>query len=383
MACNSMRPESYLNHVSIPGDYEFSMKVARMKNFQKMHAEEPSTQEVCDGVKFGPCKFDLAEEWAASNSMDWEACDGDARKVKRKQPEAQRQKNTKKLSWKARTVRVYHVLYRVARRLHRKKLKIWIEACNRSVSHKLGPVMFLKKMRIIQKVSEKPVRQDSLDLSEAGGQGQWVMRPLLKNVPTPIEEMMRMADSMEKLKLPSTVAQMGELLKVAEATPGEKLKRQKKRRRKAAAKVDGKGYVRLWFLRARATRMLHVAHRQLQLKESTIAQLAEVFPDTGGWMQKFSQVLGLVPKETLAKTMLQKMGYCGEPHVFSMWCCLFADRALTAATPEDVENKSQAMEKFALQHRQKHGIWPHPAQAYTTVKKSAAGEKAMKITRRK
>ena len=39
------------------------MQVARKKNFQKMHAEEPGTEEAVDGVKYGPCKFDLAEAW--------------------------------------------------------------------------------------------------------------------------------------------------------------------------------------------------------------------------------------------------------------------------------------------------------------------------------
>ena len=40
------------------------MQVARKKNFQKMHAEEPGTEEAVDGVKYGPCKLDLAEAWA-------------------------------------------------------------------------------------------------------------------------------------------------------------------------------------------------------------------------------------------------------------------------------------------------------------------------------
>ena len=92
------------------GDYELSMKVARKKSFQKMYAEEGSTEEISDGVKYGPNKFDLVKEWAESSSFDWEACaqSGDARAVK-KLTKSQRQKSKRskqKLSWNALEVRL-------------------------------------------------------------------------------------------------------------------------------------------------------------------------------------------------------------------------------------------------------------------------------------
>jgi hypothetical protein len=37
------------------------MEVARKKSFQKMYAEEHTTEEICDGVKYGPNKFDLVK----------------------------------------------------------------------------------------------------------------------------------------------------------------------------------------------------------------------------------------------------------------------------------------------------------------------------------
>jgi len=117
------------------------------------------------------------------------------------------------------------------------------------------------------------------------------------------------------------------------------------------------------------SRTLYVSRRKLQVKKTTVAQLARVFPDSYGWLQKFSKELGLNPQKAMAQTLFNRLGYTGEPETFSMWCCLFADPALTTVSPEELVENSQKMEKFALAHRKKHKIWPHPAQAYVAVKK--------------
>jgi hypothetical protein len=38
-----------------------------MKSFKKMHAEEKCTEEICDGVKYGPAKLDLGYSALAGN----------------------------------------------------------------------------------------------------------------------------------------------------------------------------------------------------------------------------------------------------------------------------------------------------------------------------
>ena len=375
------------------------MKVARMKSFQKMHAEEPCTEEAADGLKYGPCKFDLVKEFSESCSMDWEACaqQGDVRILK-KLTKAQKKRKEKStgLSQDARKARMLHVFRGVARRLHGKDLKVWVDACGRSVSHKLGPVMFLLKKHIIQKLrrSQKKVSShDIIDVSQAGGQGKYVLCPLRKNVPKQVEEMMSLADGIctpELKKVPRTIAQVAALLKAA--AKAVKMKAKKvgggnyvKKKKKNVKKVGGKDYVKHWFMRARVTRMLYLARRRLQLGSATVAQLSRIVPDSGNWMEKFSVALGMNPKKALAQTLFDRMGYTGEAHVFSMWACLFADRAFMKVSAEKVAQNPKEMEKFAIQHRQKHKIWPHPAQAYTMVREmqKSKAKKAKILLRKK
>ena len=374
----------WLHEILDGGDYELSMQVARKKNFQKMHAEEPGTEEAVDGVKYGPCKFDLAEAWAESRSLDWEACakGGDARVVKR----LKNKPSKEKLSWEARKVRLYHVLRGVARRLHKKNLKVWIHSCGRFVSQKLGPIPFLKKKGIIHKIAKEGQcarctahqKENILDVSQAGGKDVWALRALQKKVPRQIEEMMNVAESQNHAvqKVPRTVEQVEALLKAGNKVTQKKKAKKHRRRgkprillRKTKKHGSSEGYVKLWFLRARVSRSLHRSRRKLQLKKATVAQLARVFPDSYGWCQKFSKELRLNPQHAMAQTLFNRLGYTGEPETFSMWCCLFADPALTTVSSEELVENAQKMEKFALAHRKKHKIWPHPAQAYVAVQK--------------
>ena len=196
-------------------------------------------------------------------------------------------------------------------------------------------------------------------------------------MPRQIEEMMNVAESQNHAvqKVPRTVEQVEALLKAGNKVT-QKKKAKKRRRgkprillRKTKKHGSSEGYVKLWFLRARVSRSLHRSRRKLQLKKATVAQLARVFPDSYRWCQKFSKELKLNPQKAMAQTLFNRLGYTGEPETFSMWCCLFADPALTTVSSEELVENAQKMEKFALAHRKKHKIWPHPAQAYVAVQK--------------
>ena len=293
------------------GDYDLSMQVARSVGFQKMYVEERCTEEISDGVKYGPNKFDLVQEWAESSSFDWEACaeSGDARLLQ-KLTKSQRQKSKRskqKLSWTARKARLYHVLRGVARRLHKKDLQIWIRACGRFVSQKLGPIMYLKKKHIIQKLKRGRGRHipkcDIIDVSKAGGQGKWALCPLKKKVPQKIESMMAEADSIALVKkIPRTVDDVEALLQAVNKAQKQKKKhRRRNRRGRKVKRPHGDGYVKLWFFRAQVTRKLHLARRRLQLNKCTVARLMRIFPDQGKWLQKFCKALGLNPQKAQAE----------------------------------------------------------------------------------
>jgi len=96
------------------------MSVAALKKFQKMYKEEPATEEMSDGVKYGPCKYDLEELWEESSSIDWEAvaqglCGSKQKKKKQK----------KQPSREARIARLKHVGKKLAGRLHKKNLQVY------------------------------------------------------------------------------------------------------------------------------------------------------------------------------------------------------------------------------------------------------------------
>ena len=312
------------------GDYELSVKVDMQKSFQKMYAEEGTTEEASDGVKYGPNKFDLVEEWAESSAFDWEACaqHDDARVLKKKT-----QKKNKKLSWNAREARLYHVFRGVARRLHKKDLQVWIHACGRFVCQKLGPLIFLKKHNIIFKVKEGKGKNipkcDILDVHLAGGQGKWALCPLKKKVPQPIEASMKLSDELNAMrvkKVPRTVDQVETLLKAfSKKALGRKKKARCGQKKKAGRRRpgDGPGYVKLWFFRGRVTRMLHRARCTLQVKKATVAKLGRLFPDTGGWVRKFCRVLGLNPQKTYAELDISRNEpYTPNPKPPSLQACV-------------------------------------------------------------
>jgi hypothetical protein len=141
-----------------PGDYQESMKVAGMKTFQRMHAEEPATYELVDGVKYGPNKSDVVEVWDNTRTIDWEEVANKTLKVdekalagkkKKQKKKTKKNKNKKKnkekktvmksfkkktFSLEARQERLRHVMHAVAMRLDKKDISVWLDSCGRFVT---------------------------------------------------------------------------------------------------------------------------------------------------------------------------------------------------------------------------------------------------------
>ena len=93
------------------------------------------------GLKYGPPRDELLPAWRATkhSAKYWKALalklgfgKGDIEKVARK-------------------LRIIMTLQIVAKKLHRKDLKFWVENAGRYVSKHLGPVMFLKKLGLVRK----------------------------------------------------------------------------------------------------------------------------------------------------------------------------------------------------------------------------------------
>ena len=97
------------------------------------------------GLKYGPPRDELLPAWRATkhSAKYWKALalklgfgKGDIEKVARK-------------------LRIIMTLQIVAKKLHRKDLKFWVENAGRFVSKHLGPVMFLKKLGLVRKKTKK------------------------------------------------------------------------------------------------------------------------------------------------------------------------------------------------------------------------------------
>ena len=100
----------------------------------------------------------------------------------------------------------------------------------------------------------------------------------------------------------------------------------------------------------------------------SIPRFLAVFPDHGGWCQRF---LGRGGARTLAR-LFEVVRYDGPPELFSMHACLFADTALLKVDPQWVEGHVQILRAEAERYRACYGFHPHPA-VLLGLARSAAG----------
>ena len=80
--------------------------------------------------------------------------------------------------------------------------------------------------------------------------------------------------------------------------------------------------------------------------------------------------------KTQVTKFYKMMDYEGEPHLFSMWACLFADPGLTRVSLEELQRLSVRMESIAKKFYKKNKIWPHPAQLHHMAKEEEEEEQS-------
>ena len=130
-----------------PPDYEKSEMLMKNPAHQKMFGEEPVMEEVSIGLKYGPPRDDLLQAWKKSrgSAKSWGAL-----ATKLGLP-----KNKKIF----RKLRIIMTLQKVARMLHKKDCSLWVQNAGRYVSKQQGPVMFLRRMGLIQKAGKMKVQK--------------------------------------------------------------------------------------------------------------------------------------------------------------------------------------------------------------------------------
>ena len=81
-----------------------------------------------------------------------------------------------------------------------------------------------------------------------------------------------------------------------------------------------------------------------------------MFPDNGSWVKR------LAPRG--AKTiegLFEATEYKGDPLLFSMHACLFADNAIAQFPATTLNKKLGALRAAMGEYHDAHGQWPHPA----------------------
>ena len=117
-----------------------------------------------------------------------------------------------------RRLQLMWTLQQVAKKLHKKDLRWWVKNCGRFVSTKLGPVIWLRKHGVVQKMrrrkqvpmqkaakgKKKPPQSrgwEKLDFDKAGGDGAYLLVGMDdRHMNAKVEELLQDADIAQKTR---------------------------------------------------------------------------------------------------------------------------------------------------------------------------------------
>ena len=154
----------------------------------------------------------------------------------------------------------------------------------------------------------------------------------------------KLADAHAAISVPETCAEWEVALRVKGGKKGTKLK-------------SGKDYAAKWVLRSRFFfHRLAQSDKHLDVGNMSVQRFSKLFPDNGGWITR------LCPREDRTITgLFFTCDYRGDPLLFSMYACLFADQAFKDISGQQVSKAYKRMCDAAVQYRKDHGQTPHPA----------------------
>ena len=93
----------------------------------------------------------------------------------------------------------------------------------------------------------------------------------------------------------------------------------------------------------------------------------KLFPDAYRWVKKFA-----TRKNMKMHQVCKRMDYVGKkckPQDFSMWACLFADKAFTGMSQEELNDLIPDMKVVLLEYHRKNNMWPHPGVLLAEVRR--------------
>ena len=154
----------------------------------------------------------------------------------------------------------------------------------------------------------------------------------------------KLADVHATISVPETSADWEKALRCNGGKKGNRLK-------------AGNDYAAKWVLRSRFFfHRLAQSDKHLDVGNMSVQRFSTLFPDNGGWITR------LCPREDrTVKGLFSTCDYHEDPLLFSMYACLFADKAFKDISGQQVSKACKCMRDAVVQHRKKHKQNPHPA----------------------
>ena len=215
----------------------------------------------------------------------------------------------------------------------------WTMNCGRSVAKKHGPQQLAKDSSIVRYACGKDLR--ILKLSKGG-----LKFAFTKPEPVIVAKFEELGVTIAKGRAPKTIKQWNHnfslIADACEGVPG----------------VRGQ-YTKFWLARSALIWLMRKKNIQkLSMSNETPDELAKGCPDQNKHILRFSKGHHTV------YAMLNDLGYDGPPELFSMYCCLFADRGVMSALkgkPEAwIRQNLRALRDLRKQYKAKHVQNPYP-----------------------
>ena len=97
------------------------------------------------------------------------------------------------------------------------------------------------------------------------------------------------------------------------------------------------------------------------------------FPDEHSWARRF------MPRgDRTVHGLVTALSWQREPlELLTMWMCLLMDSSLRQLSPQWIRDRRSSLQEAALEHRSRHGFWPHPTVCVATVQMQESQRKSV------
>ena len=243
--------------------------------------------------------------------------------------------------------------------LCREDWAVWTMNCGRGVSHHSGPHCAATALKLVK--TRRQARGRFAKSVKLSGQGRRQQLSVGALVLQAVRSHMLASKALARVTAPRTLSEWQEKCSwVADVFA-------------TVLDQSPRSYRVLWASRTwlKAT-MAAAGVQRLRVRDAEVADLLQSWPDCNGHLARMGEGQRYLQK------VFDDLGYNGPPECFTMWCCLFNDRAVRRfleAKPEGwLADRLQMLRKGAAKYRAEHGLWPHPAVLLNTADGKTAAE---------